>query len=71
VLRRFVVLALAAWSTPGPVQGQQVFNRWRGCHSLQDGATMIGPRLHGIFGRKAGSEPGNSYSSVMTISSDC
>jgi cytochrome c2 len=32
---------------------------------------MIEPRLHGIFGRKAGSEPANSYSSVMTISSDC
>jgi cytochrome c len=71
VLRRFVVFALVAWSPPGTVQGRQVFNRRRGCHSLQDGATTIGPRLPGLFGRKAGSAPGNSYSSVMTRSSDC
>ncbi|HUZ13706.1 MAG TPA: cytochrome c family protein [Caulobacteraceae bacterium] len=36
------------------------------CHTLtQGGADMTGPNLWGVFGRKAGSEPGFAYSDAM------
>lgn len=36
-----------------------------GCHALQPGARGIGPDLHGLFGRRAGSLPGYPYSPAM------
>jgi cytochrome c len=36
------------------------------CHSLDaSGANRVGPDLHGVFGRKAGSVPGVAYSDAM------
>lgn len=46
-------------------KGKQVFNRCRACHSLQAGKNMIGPSLHGLFGRTAGTAPDYSYSDAM------
>jgi len=46
--------------------GETVFNRCAICHSNTKGApAKIGPNLFGIVGRKAGSEPGFSYSAAM------
>jgi cytochrome c len=57
-----------ALAVSGPVAGQDVaagkrsFAKCQACHTLEAGDNKIGPSLHGLFGRKAGSAPGFSYS---------
>ena len=42
--------------------GEATFKRYCSvCHSVDAGVNKIGPSLHGIVGRKAGSVPGYSY----------
>lgn len=48
-----------------PQKGQTVFNQCRPCHSLEPNKNGIGPTLHGLFGRKAGTVPGYNYSAAM------
>jgi cytochrome c2 len=43
-------------------RGAQVFIQCKVCHSLEAGKNMVGPSLHGLIGRKAGSAPGYAYS---------
>lgn len=46
--------------------GQAIFARCRICHNVQAGApNTVGPNLHGVFGRKAGSLPNFLYSAAM------
>src|ERR1044071_1683943 len=46
--------------------GQAVFNRCKICHTLEAGGrNVVGPNLHGIFGRKAGSLENFAYSPAM------
>ena len=40
-------------------------NACRTCHSFKDGDNRLGPTLHGIVGRKAGSIEGFSFSTAM------
>lgn len=42
--------------------GQRIFNQCSACHTLQAGVNRVGPSLHGIIGRKAGSVAGFRYS---------
>ena len=51
-------------------RGQRVFNQQcRACHTLEkDGASVAGPNLHGLFGRKAGTAAGYAFSEAMTKS---
>ena len=45
---------------------QLVFNNvCRTCHTLKEGDNRLGPNLHNIIGRKAGSVPDYGYSSSM------
>jgi cytochrome c2 len=46
-------------------RGAQVFAQCKVCHSLEAGKNMLGPSLHGLIGRKAGSVPGYAYSPAM------
>jgi cytochrome c len=46
-------------------RGAQVFAQCKICHSLEAGKNMLGPSLHGLIGRKAGSVPGYAYSPAM------
>jgi cytochrome c len=49
-----------------PAEGQILFNNaCRTCHTAKDGDNRLGPHLHGIVGRKAGSLPNYGYSSAM------
>ena len=45
---------------------QLVFNNvCRTCHTLKEGDNRLGPNLHNVIGRKAGSVPDYGYSSAM------
>jgi cytochrome c len=64
------ILAMAAPAraqNAGNEQGQIAFNNaCRTCHSIKEGDNRLGPSLHGIVGKKAGTTAGyNNYSSAM------
>lgn len=49
--------------------GKVAFNNsCRTCHSFKAGDNRLGPTLHGVVGRKAGSVEGYQFSSAMTSS---
>lgn len=68
--RRFLMLFLLVVA-PLPAlaqdaaEGRAVFNRCRACHEAESETQKVGPHLVGVFGRKAGSLPGYSYSKAM------
>jgi len=52
-----------------PSRGKTVFAACGACHSLNDGEHRVGPSLHGVIGRKAGSAQGfERYSTAMKAS---
>jgi cytochrome c len=62
----------ASQAAPGTAGGSSVFGaqifagQCAMCHSLQANAPSgVGPDLHGLFGRRAGTAPGYSYSPAM------
>jgi cytochrome c len=56
----------APYNTADLSNGESKFALCSTCHTLTEGGpNMTGPNLHGIFGRKAGSLPGFSYSDGM------
>lgn len=48
--------------TGDPTKGRTAFATCSACHALEAGLNRIGPSLHGVVGRRAGSVPGYSYS---------
>ena len=46
-------------------KGKKVFNKCRACHALKAGKKKLGPSLHGVVGRTAGSESYYKYSAAM------
>jgi cytochrome c len=62
-------LAGAAAAADDASSGQQVFNNaCRTCHSWKKDDQRLGPDLHGIVGRKAGTAAGYAYSQAMKAS---
>jgi len=52
------------------VKGKRTFNRCRACHTVSNNAKhRIGPNLHGIFGRAAGSADKFRYSKALSDAS--
>jgi cytochrome c len=46
--------------------GRLVFNRCKICHAVEAGKpSPVGPNLHGVFGRKAGTLANFAYSAAM------
>jgi len=71
-------LSAAAYLLPSPAalpqasqgaedpSGQQAFNNaCRTCHIVREGDNRLGPNLHKVVGRKAGSLPDYGFSSAM------
>lgn len=44
--------------------GQRVFMQCRTCHAIEAGVNRVGPSMHGIVGRQAGTMPGYTYSAA-------
>jgi len=60
-----LVTTASAQAAGDPKKGELVFNQCKACHSLEAGKNGVGPTLHGLFGRKAGSIPDYDYSAAM------
>ncbi len=68
VLAAFATAMLAAGAAHAdgnPAEGKKVFRKCAACHTVQAGKNRVGPSLHGIVGRKAGSVDGFKYSNAM------
>jgi cytochrome c len=61
--------AMPAIAAQEESEGKVAFNNsCRTCHSFKEGDNRLGPTLHGVVGRKAGSIDGFSFSSAMKSS---
>ncbi len=74
IVPAFLTLLLLAGNGAAPAKaapagdsshGRQVFARCAACHDLNTGATVLGPSLKGIVGRKAGAIAGYAYSPAL------
>ena len=71
-VRGLALRLLASGSAPGVAQDQALgarqFIQCRACHSVKAGENKVGPTLHGLFNRRAGTQPGYAYSPALRAS---
>jgi cytochrome c len=61
--------ASTAPEPPSIARGAELWGKCRACHTIEpNGRNIVGPRLHGIFGRTAGTQPDYRYSEAMKTS---
>ena len=57
----------APYNTADYARGKRTFKLCVSCHLTAEGAgNLVGPNLHGLFGREAGSLEGFAYSDALT-----
>ncbi len=60
------LVAPVARADGDPDMGKRQFAPCSACHTVEEGgADKLGPNLHGVFGRKAGTKPGFAYSDAL------
>jgi cytochrome c len=65
----WVALVLAGCAGPQALDGETLFMACAGCHSLAPGAAHgVGPNLHALEGRTAGSREDFAYSPALSNS---
>jgi len=60
-----IMLVFSSANADDTVNGKKAFKKCAVCHSLQEGKNKIGPSLHNLLDRKAGSVEGYRYSKAM------
>jgi cytochrome c len=63
-----ILFASGAGATGDVTKGEKVFGKCKICHDAASTQNKIGPGLKGVFGRKAGTAAGYTYSSAMKAS---
>ena len=64
-----LALLLLSGAAAAQEEGQVEFNNHcRTCHSVDEGDHRLGPSLHNIIGREAGTQEGANYSDAMRSS---
>lgn len=59
-------LQLPRYASADTARGERLAMQCRACHSLEAGGpNMLGPNLHGFFGRQVGTVPGFPYSQAL------
>lgn len=61
----FAVFPVGMARADSAAQGKAMFAICAACHSLAPGVNRLGPSLHGVVGRKAGTAPGFDFSPAM------
>jgi cytochrome c len=67
----FAVVSVVATFAANPSQaqdtaaGEKVFTKCKVCHIADEDTNKIGPSLHGVIGRTAGTHPDFKYSDAM------
>jgi cytochrome c len=56
---------VGATASGDPANGEKLFKKCAACHSLEAGRKKVGPSLHGVIGRTAGTADGYRYSKAM------
>jgi cytochrome c len=76
-LKLLMIVGLLAWPTqracaqlpasdPGTLHGKRLFLMCAACHTLHEGeADKVGPNLHGVIGKAAGSRGAFDYSDAL------
>ncbi len=61
-----VVATAGARADGDPDMGKRQFAPCSACHTVEEGGPdKLGPNLHGVFGRKAGTKPDFAYSDAL------
>ena len=66
ILALAIAVALSAAPAAAQDEGEALFNNaCRTCHTLEAGDNRLGPTLHGVVGRQAGTLPDYNFSQTL------
>lgn len=60
-----IAVPMAAFAEGDVEKGEKVFRKCKACHEVEAGKNKVGPSLHNVIGRTAGTVEGFKYSDAM------